>query len=508
MWAITLCSVWPTSSGSTRKAASTPTARRVTSTASFIAAPTRGRARPGADTRRRPVGLACSDSPGSLAPGHGLRGAGGEHERLAQRRALEAVGEQQRPQTQAGAVVEPLEVEPEHLVRLALVPRDPAEDPGQAREAGALGDAGAEQLAPQRPRGGPVHEVAHDVEPGRLLVVALVDRREPVEEGVGRVVAGRRDRRHPVGWVDLGALEGARVAHVDVRLVGGCTSGRLTSAAEARRWPAYLARIPLVDKRLRRDLLLELEDALEQRLGPGRAARDVDVDRDDRVDTLGDGVGVPVGAAGVGAGAERDDVLGLGHLVVEPADGGRHLVGHGAGHDHQVGLPRTGRERDDAEADEVVPGHRGGDELDRAAGEAEVEDPQGVAAAPVEDHPDRLRRNVGGETDPGHRQRRRRHHNHLSRPRRAAWTRPTSRTPAEVVVMPTTPLPMPRVGLATDIAPQPIRVVLNWGRRYSSGSSTSAWPAAPSSSSPRRWPGTTSSASASSRSRPVRGRPT
>jgi len=28
-------------------------------------------------------------------------------------------------------------------------------------------------------------------------------------------------------------------------------------------------------------------------------------------------------------------------------------------------------------------------------------------------------------------------------------------------------LPLPRVGRATDLAPQPIRVVLNWGRRYS-----------------------------------------
>ena len=46
------------------------------------------------------------------------------------------------------------------------------------------------------------------------------------------------------------------------------------------------------------------------------------------------------------------------------------------------------------------------------------------------------------------------------RPRRSPW-------PAEVAVMATTPLPMPRVGLATDLAPQPIRVVLNWGRRYS-----------------------------------------
>lgn len=33
--------------------------------------------------------------------------------------------------------------------------------------------------------------------------------------------------------------------------------------------------------------------------------------------------------------------------------------------------------------------------------------------------------------------------------------------------MASTPLPMPRVGAATDLAPQPVRVVLNWGRRYS-----------------------------------------
>jgi len=34
--------------------------------------PHSGSGTPGAETRRRPVGLACSDSPGSLAPGHGL----------------------------------------------------------------------------------------------------------------------------------------------------------------------------------------------------------------------------------------------------------------------------------------------------------------------------------------------------------------------------------------------------------------------------------------------------
>ena len=31
----------------------------------------------------------------------------------------------------------------------------------------------------------------------------------------------------------------------------------------------------------------------------------------------------------------------------------------------------------------------------------------------------------------------------------------------------TTDLPMPRVGVGQAVAPKPMRVVLNWGRRYS-----------------------------------------
>ena len=51
-----------------------------------------------------------------------------------------------------------------------------------------------------------------------------------------------------------------------------------------------------------------------------------------------------------------------------------------------------------------MPAHRGGDELDGAAGEPEVEDPQRVAAPPVEHHPDRLRGVLGDGPHPGHRQ--------------------------------------------------------------------------------------------------------
>src|SRR5436305_438064 len=73
------------------------------------------------------------------------------------------------------------------------------------------------------------------------------------------------------------------------------------------------------------DALLEQHDALEQGLRPRRAAGDVHVDRDDLVDPLGDAVRVPVGTAAVGAASHRDDVLGVGHLVVETPDGRGHL---------------------------------------------------------------------------------------------------------------------------------------------------------------------------------------
>src|SRR3954462_7178727 len=43
------------------------------------------------------------------------------------------------------------------------------------------------------------------------------------------------------------------------------------------------------------DPLLQEHDALDQRFRTWRATRHVDVDRDDLVDALGDGVGVPVG---------------------------------------------------------------------------------------------------------------------------------------------------------------------------------------------------------------------
>src|SRR5829696_6424658 len=179
--------------------------------------------------------------------------------------------------------------------------------------------------------------------------------------------------------------------------ISACRAGSVTSSADGsvgRSSSPDDKRLtsPALGHVLVLDALLEQHDALEQGLGPGRAARHVDVDGDELVDALGHGVGVPVGAAAVGAAAHGDDVLGPGHLLPEPDHGGAHLVGDGARDDDQVRLAGAGRQRDHAEAHHVVAGRaEGGAHLDGAAGQAPLVHPEGVLAAHVEEGGEGLR---------------------------------------------------------------------------------------------------------------------
>src|SRR5438874_4209599 len=75
------------------------------------------------------------------------------------------------------------------------------------------------------------------------------------------------------------------------------------------------------------DLPLQQQDAVDQRLGGGRTAGHIDVDRHDTVAAAHHGIGIMVIAAAVGAGSHRDHITRLRHLVVNLAQGGRHLVG-------------------------------------------------------------------------------------------------------------------------------------------------------------------------------------
>lgn len=129
-------------------------------------------------------------------------------------------------------------------------------------------------------------------------------------------------------------------------------------------------------------LLLELENAKHERLGGRRAAGHVDIHGHDAVASSGDTVGVVVVAATVGAATHGDDPSGFGHLIVDLAKSGGHLVGESAGDNHDVGLARRSTEND-SHAILIVTGCGKVHHLNSAAGETEGHGPERALARPV-----------------------------------------------------------------------------------------------------------------------------
>ncbi len=135
---------------------------------------------------------------------------------------------------------------------------------------------------------------------------------------------------------------------------------------------------------LRFYLFLKQNQTLQNRFGAGRAARDVDIHRQDLVDALDDAVNI-VHAATVGAGSHGHDPLGFGHLLVEPQNYGCHLFEYGSGSDEKIGLPGGPSENLGAETADVVAGRIGYHHLDEAAGQAEKHGPETVLPRPVDE---------------------------------------------------------------------------------------------------------------------------
>src|ERR671932_1771589 len=264
MCAMTLCSVCPTRRGSTRNATSTTSARSTTSSTSPASGTLALRFRRGLF---RPAAGDGLGSPG--APAGGVRDARGQRlatarggvrvglarllgarprlararrqdERLAQRGALEAVGQEQRAQPVARAVVEAVEGHAEHLEGLALVPRHAGPHLGEAGQVRVgVRDARAEQEPAHGagPRAAGVGHVQDDVDAGRVAVGG-VDSREPVEEvhaelvadvpgGLGPRLAGYVVHR---GAGRVAVADGERLAHA-----GGTRSRVRAAAGRSRR---------------------------------------------------------------------------------------------------------------------------------------------------------------------------------------------------------------------------------------------------------------------------------
>ena len=129
-------------------------------------------------------------------------------------------------------------------------------------------------------------------------------------------------------------------------------------------------------------LLLQLKDPIHQRLARRRTPRHIDIHRHNPITPPRHTIAIMIIPPPIGAAAHGDHPAGIGHLVVDLPQGGRHLVGQGAGHDHDVGLAGGGAE-DDAQTVLVVAGCGEVHHFDGAAGEAEGHGPEGALAGPV-----------------------------------------------------------------------------------------------------------------------------
>ena len=130
----------------------------------------------------------------------------------------------------------------------------------------------------------------------------------------------------------------------------------------------------------------ELDDTINNSARTGGATRNVRGNGDNRIDAASHAVAVLKYAAGTGTCAHCDDEFRLSHLLINTKKTIFDLAGDGAGADQHVGVARHAFELD-AEALNVVVGHKGGDDFNIA----------GVARAAIEmENPGRL------DPRPGH----------------------------------------------------------------------------------------------------------
>lgn len=89
-------------------------------------------------------------------------------------------------------------------------------------------------------------------------------------------------------------------------------------------------------------------------------------------------------ATTVGATAHADNPPRVGHLIIDLAKSGRHLVRQCAGHNHHIGLTGGGPENN-SQAILIVAGSGKVHHLDGTAGETESHGPEGALTGPIGD---------------------------------------------------------------------------------------------------------------------------
>ncbi len=134
---------------------------------------------------------------------------------------------------------------------------------------------------------------------------------------------------------------------------------------------------------LAHDFFLEFHQAVEESLGAGRATGNINIDRDEVINALQNGVAT-IHAAGRRAGTHGDAPFRLRHLIPDPLHGERHFVSDGSCHDHHIALARRKSHHLGAETRDVVARRRSRHQLDGAASEPHRHWPERVAPHPID----------------------------------------------------------------------------------------------------------------------------
>jgi len=131
-------------------------------------------------------------------------------------------------------------------------------------------------------------------------------------------------------------------------------------------------------------LLLQLEDAIHQRLRSRRATRHIHIHGHNTIAPSRYTIAIMIVATAVRTTAHTHNPSRLGHLIIHLSQGRCHLVCQCAGYDHNIGL--TWRSAEDyTEAILIVAGRGEMHHFDGAAGEAEGHGPEGALTGPIGD---------------------------------------------------------------------------------------------------------------------------